>query len=80
MDKELEKRVSRIIESVMGINVEGIDRRKRFDQIGEWDSFNNLMLISRMQEEFKIEFTAVEIEETKNLEQLFSLMEKKTNN
>lgn len=77
MNEETKKQVSELVKSVMGVDINKISPKTRFDQITEWDSFNNLMLISKMQEKFGVEFTAVEIEETKNVGQLFWLMGKK---
>ncbi|MEA3329274.1 MAG: acyl carrier protein [Nanoarchaeota archaeon] len=77
MDKELKQRATEIIKSIMGIDISLMSEETRFNTISEWDSFNNLMLISKLQEELCVEFTAVEIEATKNIKDLFNLIWKK---
>jgi acyl carrier protein len=73
----VKERVAAIIKEVMGVDTHTIDKKKKLNTITEWDSFNNLMLISKMQEEFGIEFTATEIERTLTVNDIFSLVERK---
>ncbi len=80
MDESLRKKISEIVKSVMNVDISSIDQNKLFSAMPEWDSFNNLMLISRFQDEFKIEFTALEIENTKTVGSLFELIRKKVAN
>ena len=61
----------------MKIDIESMDEKTKFHDIPAWDSFNNLMLILRFQEEMKVKFTAIEIEETLCISDLFSLLERK---
>ncbi len=77
MDKNELSKVKEIVNSIMGIDITSLDPEKKFNSIPEWDSFNNLMLISKFQDEFRIEFTAVEIENTQRVKDLFSLIENK---
>ncbi len=77
MNEETNKKIIGIIEDVMGVDVTKIEKDKQINTISEWDSFNNLMLISRLQEEFGIEFTAEEIEDTQTIGNLLSLLDKK---
>ena len=69
--------VKETILSVMEIDTDTIDENTKLGNISNWDSFNNLMLISRFQEDFNIEFTAAEIEKTQSLKELFGLVESK---
>jgi acyl carrier protein len=77
MDTELGNKINQIIKLVMEIDVSSMNSSTKLNTISEWDSFNNLMLISKLQDEFKIEFTAVEIEEAQTIEAIFNLIEKK---
>ena len=77
MDENLRNKVKEIVDSVMKIDIARLDPESKFNTISEWDSFNNLMLISRFQDEFNIEFTALEIENTQKVKDLFSLLERK---
>jgi len=49
----------------------------KINTISDWDSFNNLMLISKFQEIFNIEFTAVDIEYIQTINDFFKLIDKK---
>lgn len=77
MDKALEENIVRIVRSVMGIDIGKMGRKERFSAISAWDSFNNLMLISKFEEEYKVRFTALEIEQTQTVGDLFALVERK---
>jgi len=70
-------KATKTIEEVMGISIAKIDPKAPLNTISEWDSFNNLMLISKFQEEYNIEFTALEIENAKTLADVFALLDKK---
>lgn len=74
---DLKHKIKEIIQSVMGIDVTKLSPEAKFNSIAEWDSFNNLMLISKFQDEFNIEFTAIEIENAQRVKDLFALLERK---
>ena len=76
-DQELQKRIEGIIEEVMGVSLKKLPPDEKLSKIPAWDSFNNLMLISRLQEEFDVEFSTKEIEETQTIRQIFSLVKSK---
>ena len=61
----------------MGIDVHGVDMNKKINTISEWDSFNNLMLISKFQDDLNVEFSIEEIEAVETLGALFKLIAKK---
>jgi acyl carrier protein len=77
MNSELKNKINKTINSIMGIDVSTIETSAKLNTIPEWDSFNNLMLISKFQDEFNVEFTAIEIEETQTIDAIFNLIEKK---
>jgi len=68
-----------IINEIMGLDISKLPKNKKLSEISEWDSFNNLMLISKFQEEYGVEFTAAEIEDTQTIADIFKLLEKKVN-
>jgi acyl carrier protein len=71
-------KIKELILDVMNIDLDKIDQNKNLTEIGEWDSFNNLMLISRMESEFKVKFSVKEIEETNTIKKIIELVDKKT--
>ena len=76
-NKNIDEDIAKVIESVMEISLQKLDKKQKLNAIPEWDSFNNLMLISRFQEEFDIEFTALDIEKTQTIQQIFDLIKTK---
>ena len=77
MDEKLVNDVCTIVQEVMQVDITPMDKKTKFAEIASWDSFNNLMLVSRFEEHFAIKFTAVEVEQTKTVGDLFSLLSKK---
>ena len=74
---ETNKKINQIVKEVMDIDISMINSETKFSEISNWDSFNTLMLISRLQEDFNIEFTAFESEETKKITDLYNLINNK---
>lgn len=74
-----DKEIIVIIEEVMELDLSKLDFNSNLDSISEWDSFNNLMLISRFQEEFDVEFNAIEIENTNTISGIIDLVKNKVN-
>ncbi len=68
------QKITALINEVMSIDVSKFDTQKKLNTISEWDSFNNLMLISRFQEEFSIEFSATELERTDTIAKIYDLV------
>jgi len=73
----LDDQIKSTIKEVMSIDVSKFDKNRKINTISEWDSFNNLMLISRFQDDLHIEFTAAEIEATQTIGALFVLIHAK---
>ena len=77
MDNATKDKFIKTINEVMGLDIKELDENRKLSEISEWDSFNNLMLISRFQDDFNIEFTAVEIEDAQTIKDIFALLDKK---
>lgn len=77
MDKATLDRIVAMVKDVMSVDITALKPETKINTIPSWDSFNNLMLISRFQEEFGIEFTAVDIENTQTIGDLLAFLEKK---
>ena len=77
MDNATKDKIIKTINEVMGLDIKELDENRKLSEISEWDSFNNLMLISRFQDDFNIEFTAVEIEDAQTIKDIFALLDKK---
>ncbi|OVE74954.1 hypothetical protein BVX95_00640 [archaeon D22] len=76
MEKEIEI-VNKNIKEIMDINPEEYDKDLNLKDISEWDSFNNLMLISKLQEDLNVEFSTTEIENIECINDLYNLVRKK---
>ncbi len=77
MNDNLREFVREMVNSVMNLDITKFKDDTKFNEITEWDSFNNLMLISRFQDEMGVDFTALEIENTKTVKDLYLLIERK---
>ena len=77
MDEKTRKTIDQTVKSVMGVDIGTMDHKTKFSSISSWDSFNNLMLISKFEEDLKVKFTALEIEQTQTVGDLYSLLERK---
>jgi len=76
----LDEKIKSIVKEIMGIDMTKLDKNKKINTISEWDSFNNLMLISKFQDDLGVEFTASEIEATLTIGDLYSLIHSKVKN
>jgi len=77
MDEEIKNKIIEIINSVMNIDVNSFDKSRKLNTISEWDSFNNLMLIAKFQEDFGLEFTVIEIENIQTIGDVLNALEEK---
>ena len=77
MDKKLLQDIVRMVKEIMKVDITALKRETKINTIPTWDSFNNLMLISKFQEDFGIEFTALDIENTQTIGDLLAFLEKK---
>ncbi len=69
--------LKKLIDDVMQIDIDKIDNNKLLGTIDEWDSFNNLMLISRVEDHFKVTFSVKDIEEVDTIQKIIQIIEKK---
>ena len=74
-----QEQIIKIIEEIMDIDLSNIDHNKKLDTIKEWDSFNSLMLISRLEEEYNIKFSVKEIEDSDTITKIIILTKGKSN-
>lgn len=54
-------RLEKILSKVLGVKEIDINDESSPDSIASWDSFNGLMLVSELENEFKISFTIDEV-------------------
>ena len=61
------KNLKKILSKVLGVNEVDINDDSSPDNIESWDSFNGLMLVSELENEFKISFTVDEVVNVKKV-------------
>jgi acyl carrier protein len=66
-----------LIQEVMGIDIDQIDNNKNLATVDEWDSFNNLMLISKVEDHFKIKFSVKDIQDVDTIHKVIEVTRKK---
>lgn len=77
IDEKLKRKIEETIKTIMEIDISKFEKTRKLNTISEWDSFNNLMLISKFQEDLKVEFTSMEIDQTQTIRDIFELIERK---
>ncbi len=61
------RKLKKILCKVLGVNESEISDESSPETIENWDSFNGLMLVSEIENEFKIRFTTEEVINTKSV-------------
>ena len=74
---EVRTTLKKLILEVMSIDIDKIDNNKKLSTIDEWDSFNNLMLISKVEDFYKIKFSIGELEDIDTVAKIIKIVEKK---
>ena len=73
----IEEKVRKIVLDVMGMDINGIDHSKSLKDVEEWDSFNNLMVVSEIENAFGIKFTANDIYGVDTISKIMGIVAKK---
>jgi acyl carrier protein len=60
-DKEIRQKLAGLVKEIIGLDMAKINPDKKINEIDEWDSFNNLMLIGEVEKSFSIKYTAQEL-------------------
>lgn len=68
------KKLTRILSKILNIGESLITDKTSPDNVGAWDSFTGLMLVSALEEEFNVEFTMDEVGRIKNVRDIKSLL------
>ena len=69
-------RLEKILSKVLGVKQTGINDESSPDNIANWDSFNGLMLVSELENEFKISFTVDEVINVKTVGEIKKALRK----
>jgi acyl carrier protein len=69
--------LKKLIFEVMNVDIDKIDNDKSLSTVDEWDSFNNLMLISRVEDRFSLKFSVKDIEDVDTITKIVELVKNK---
>ena len=64
------KRLKQILSEVLGIDENQITDETSPENTDVWDSFNGLMLVSKLENEFNVQFTMEEVVAIKNVKDI----------
>ena len=67
-------KLKKLFAKVLSIEESKINEKLSKENTSEWDSFNNLLLISEIEKQFNINFTITEAEEIKTFEDISKLL------
>ena len=70
----MEERVKKIMSQVFGIEISEINERSSKDNIENWDSMNQMNLVTALEEEFQIIFKDEQILEMLNFKLICALL------
>ncbi len=74
---EVEQKVRKIVQDIMGLDINTIDHAKNLKEVEEWDSFNNLMVVSDIEDSFGIKFTSNDIYGVDTIAKIIGIVKKK---
>ncbi len=68
------KRLTQVLSKILDLDESRITDKTSPDNVETWDSFTGLMLVTALEEEFKVEFTMTEVRQIKNVGDIKSLL------
>ncbi len=74
---DIQNKVRKIILEVMQLDINNVDHHKNLKDVQEWDSFNNLMVVSEIENALKIKFTANDIYGVDTISKIINITKKK---
>lgn len=76
-ENQVKETLKALITDVMGLDMEKIPLDRKINEISEWDSFNNLMLIAEVEKRFSIKYTAQELASILTIKQIIDSIRSK---
>ncbi len=77
MKDKLREELKKLILEVMNLDIDKIDNNKNLSGVDEWDSFNNLMLVSRVEDQFHVKFSVKDIQHVDTINKIIDVTKKK---
>lgn len=74
---KINQKIKEICARVFNIKISEVSGNMSKENTPEWDSLNNLMLLTEIEKEFKIKFTASDITKIKSLKDIETIIEVK---
>ena len=70
------KRLKQILSKVLGIDENTINDNTSPDNVDSWDSFNGLMMVSELENQFNVKFTMDEVTSVKCVKDIKGIIKK----
>lgn len=70
------EKLKKILSKVLGVDESKITDETSPDNVEAWDSFNGLMLVSELENEFGVKFTIDEVTRVKNVGDIIKILKK----
>ncbi|HEY4521855.1 MAG TPA: acyl carrier protein [Candidatus Paceibacterota bacterium] len=70
------EKLKKILSKVLKIDENSITEKTSPDTVDTWDSFNSLMLVSELENEFGVKFTIDEVVKIKNVGDIIEVLRK----
>lgn len=70
------KKLKEIISNVLEIDAKVINNETSPENVSSWDSYNGLLLVSELENFFKVKFTMEEVLKLKNVKDIIEFLQK----
>jgi len=70
------KKLKKILAKVLEVGEDEITKETSPNNVENWDSFNALMLVSELENEFNVKFTMDEVRQIKNVGDIMKILNK----
>lgn len=77
MKDKIRDELRKLILDVMVLDIDKIDNNINLSRVDEWDSFNNLMLVSKVEDQFKVKFSVKDIQNVDTIHKIIDITKKK---
>tara|TARA_B110000240_G_C13172167_1_gene314119 strand:- start:257 stop:505 length:249 start_codon:yes stop_codon:yes gene_type:complete len=69
------EKINKIVSEILKISIDKIQDNIEMNKISQWDSVAHLLIISSLEEEFKIQFSSSEVSKLVDLKSIYQIIE-----
>lgn len=69
------EKINKIVSEILKISIDEMHDNIEMNKISQWDSVAHLLIISSLEEEFKIQFSSSEVSKLVDLKSIYQIIE-----